>query len=82
MERLLQNGDKGRQAERKKREAELRKAEKRRKTFVNQDFLNQRIKQGRVQLGDLAVLPDELDPLLGGRIFPSSPRPSRTRVRP
>ena len=33
--------------------------------FVNQDFLNQRIKQGRVQLGDLAVLPDELDPLLG-----------------
>ena len=38
LERLLQNGDKGRQAERKKREAELRKAEKRRKT-VNDLFV-------------------------------------------
>lgn len=38
LERLLQNGDKGRQTERKKREAELRKAEKRRKT-VNDLFV-------------------------------------------
>lgn len=38
LERLLQNGDKGRQAERKKRETELRKAEKRRNT-VNDLFV-------------------------------------------
>lgn len=38
LERLLQNGDKGRQAERKKWETELRKAEKRRKT-VNDLFV-------------------------------------------